>query len=165
MCTPVQWILKRGITDQVTVPTDPGLYNGNTNSLKSAYKKKLKLYEEYEEHKQNTNKAIQACSDEDLLIDLESDRLLLGVTLMQVYQHMWSNFLLNVNKERENLKTKELLKVEYDPDWIVQHYYKQVSEVRPLLTALRETVTDAEVMQNAYATFEKHINLKEACRD
>ena len=34
------------------------LYNGNTNSLKSAYKQKLKLYEEYEGHKQDTNKAM-----------------------------------------------------------------------------------------------------------
>ena len=58
MCTTSQWILKRGITDQVTAPTDPVLYNGNTNSFKSAYKQKLKLYEEYKEHKQNTNKAI-----------------------------------------------------------------------------------------------------------
>ena len=55
--------------------------------------------------------------------------------------------------------------MEYDPDWIVQHYYKKISEARLLLTALRETVTDAEVMRNAYATFEQHMDLKEACRE
>ena len=60
MCTPQQWILKRGITSQVTAPADPGQYTGNTNSLKSAYKHKLKLYEEFEEHKRNANKVIQA---------------------------------------------------------------------------------------------------------
>ena len=163
MCTPAQWILKRGITAQVTAPTDLGLYTGNTNSPKLAYKQKLKLYEEYKEHKQNTNKVIQACFDEDLLIDLESDGILLGVTPMQVYQHMCNNFLLKVDKDQEIWKTKELLKVEYDPDRIVQHYHKQISEARVLLTALRETVTDAEIMQNAYATFEQHIDLKEAC--
>ena len=58
MCTPAQWILKIGITTQVTAPTDPGLYTRNNNSFKSAYKQKLKLYEEYKEHKQNTNKVI-----------------------------------------------------------------------------------------------------------
>ena len=52
MCTLAQWILKRGITHQVATPTDSGKYNGNTNPLKSAYKQKLKLYEEYE----NTSK-------------------------------------------------------------------------------------------------------------
>ena len=41
----------------------------------------------------------------------------------------------------------------------------QISEARLLLTALRETVTDAEVMRNVYATFKKHIDLKEACRE
>ena len=51
------------------------------------------------------------------------------------------------------MKTKELLKVEYNPDRIVQHYYKQISEVRLLLTALGETVTDEDVKRNAYATF------------
>ena len=78
---------------------------------------------------------------------------------------MWNNFLLKVDNDREILKTKELLKVEYNPDWIIKNYYKQISEARLLLTALRETVTDEEVMQNVHATFEKHIHLKKACRD
>ena len=34
-----------------------------------------------------------------------------------------------------------------------------------LLTALGETVTNEEVKRNAYATFGKYTNLKEACRD
>ena len=34
-----------------------------------------------------------------------------------------------------------------------------------LLTALKKTVTDTKVMQNAFATFEQHIGLKEACRE
>ena len=88
MCTPAQWILKRGITAQVPTPTDPGLYQGNSNSLHSAYKQNLKLYEEYKEHKRNTNKAIQACFDEDLFVELEIDGLLLGITPIDVYQHM-----------------------------------------------------------------------------
>ena len=117
-------MLKRGITVNVTPPDDPGLYTGNTNSLKATYKQKLKLCEEYEEHKQNTIKAIQACFNEDLLIDLESDGMLLGVTQIEVYQHMWDNFLPKVDKDQEILKTKELLKVEYNPDQIVQCYYK-----------------------------------------
>ena len=66
----------------MTAPNNPGLYSGNNNSLKSTYKQKLKLYEEHKEHKQNTNKTTQACFDEDLLINLESNRLLLGVTPM-----------------------------------------------------------------------------------
>ena len=139
MCTPQQWILKRGITSQVTAPADPGQYTGNTNSLKSAYKQKLKLYEEFEEHKRNANKVIQACFDEDLLINLETDGMLLGVTPMQVYQHMWDNFLLKVDKDREILKTKEslkgsmirielyniIIKILVNPDYSSQHSEKQ----------------------------------------
>ena len=52
---------------------------------------------------------------------------------MTVYQHMWDNFLLKVDNNREILKTKELLKVEYDPDRIVQHYYKQISSLASLI--------------------------------
>ena len=165
MCTQAQWILKRGITAQVPVPTDPGPYTGDTNILNAAHKQVLKLYEEYEEHKRNTNKAIQACFDEDLFIELETDGLLLGVSPHEVYQHMWTNFILTVDKDREILHARELLKVDYDPDRIVQHYYKAINEARELLTGLRETVTDAEVMRNAYATFEKNIDLKDACRE
>ena len=47
-------------------PSDLGLYTGNTNSLRATYKQKLKLYKEYEEHKQNIIKPIQECFDEDL---------------------------------------------------------------------------------------------------
>ena len=116
MCTAAQWLLKRGITTQVPIPADPGLYNGNTNnSLHAVYKQKLKLYEEYEEHKRNTNKAIQACFDEDIFVESETDGLLLGITPLAVYQHMWTSFLLKVDKDQEILKAKELLKVNYDP--------------------------------------------------
>ena len=89
MFTPAQWILKKDITNNVPAPTNPGLYTGNTNSLKSAYKQKLKLYEQHKEHRRNSNKAIQACFDPDLLIDLETDGLLLGYSPHEVYQHMW----------------------------------------------------------------------------
>ena len=88
MCAAAQWLLKQGITLQVPIPANPGLYAGISNTMHSAYKQKLKLYEEYEKHKQNTIKAIKACFDEDLLINLESDVMLLGVTPIQVYQHM-----------------------------------------------------------------------------
>ena len=91
--------------------------------------------------------------------------MLLGITPIAVYQHMWTSFLLKVDKDREVLKAKELLKVDYNPDPIIQHYYKQVNEARQLLTALNETVTNADIIRNVYATFEKHINLKEAYRD
>ena len=74
MCTAAQWILKRGITAQVPILTNPGPYTGNINSLHAAYKQKLKLYEEYEEHKQNTNKAIQACFDVDLFVKQTRNR-------------------------------------------------------------------------------------------
>ena len=141
------------------------MYTGNTNSLKSRYKQELKLYEEYKEHKRNTIKKIQACFDKDLLIDLESDGMLLGIALMQIYEHMWSNFLLPVDKDREILKAKELLKVEYNPDRIVQHYYKAINDARLLRTALGETVTDRDVKCDAYAMFTKHIDLKEVCQD
>ena len=70
-----------------------------------------------------------------------------------------------MDKDQKILKAKELLKVYYNPDRIVQHYYKDINEARQLLTALRETVTDEEVIRNAYAIFEKHIDLKEAYRD
>ena len=112
---------KKGITAQAampTAPTNPGLYTGNTNSLKSTYKQKLKLYEQHEEHRRNTNKAMQSCFDPDLLIDLETDGLLLGVTRMEVFQHMCDSFLQIVDKDREILKARELLKVQYDPDRI-----------------------------------------------
>ena len=124
MCTEDQWQLKWNITETVQPPIHPGIYTGNTNSQKSKYKQELKIYDEYVEHKRNSIKAIQACFDEDLLIDLESDGIVIGYTPMEIYQHIWDNFLLPVDKDREILQEKELLKIDYNPDRIVQHYYK-----------------------------------------
>ena len=165
MCTTEQWLEKKNITHAVPVPTDPGPYTGDTNALYAEHKLKLLRFEEYEEHKRNTNKVILAKFDEDLLVEIETDGSLIGYTPHEVYQYMWTNFILMVDKDREILHARELLKVEYDPDRIPQHYYKAVNDARELLTGLRETVTDDEVIRNAYATFEKHIDLKEACRD
>ena len=67
----------------------------------------------------NTIKAIRACFDIDLPIDLESDGILVGYTPMKIYKHMWNNFLQSVDKDREILKAKELLKVEYKADHII----------------------------------------------
>ena len=165
MCTSAQWLFKQGNTASVVPPTKPAPYTGNTNGLKFIYKQQLKLYEEYEEHKRNTIKAITVCFDEDLLIDLETDGELIGYTPMEIYTHIKTNFLLAVDTDQEILKTRLLLKAPYDPDHIPQRYYKVISDARILLTALGETVSDEEVKRNAYETFEKHMDLREACRD
>ena len=165
MCTWQQWLLKRGNTAAVIPPTKPVLYAGNTNGLKFIYKQQLKLYDEYEEHKRNTIKAITVYFDEDLLIDLETDGELIGYTPMEIYTHIKTNFLLAVDTDREILKTRLLLKAPYDPDHIPQRYYKVISGARILLIALGETVSDEEVKRNAYETFEKHMDLRKACRD
>ena len=70
-----------------------------------------------------------------------------------------------MDKDWKILKAKELLKVEYNPDCIVQYYYKAINNAILLLTTLGETVTEEDVKRNTYTTFEKHIDLKEACRD
>ena len=116
-----QFRLKIKVTVDVVLSTDPWLYTGNTNSLKSTYKQKLKLYEEYEEHKPSTIKVIQTCFDEDLLINLESNWILVGYLLMEVYENIWDNFLLPVDKYYEVLKAKKQLKIDYNPDRIPQH--------------------------------------------
>ena len=164
MCTDIQLRLKRNITDLVIPPANPGIFTGTTNVLKSTHKAALKLYETYKEHKRNTIKAIQACFDEGLLIDLEFDGILVGYTPIEIYKHILDNFLLPVGKDWEILKAKELLKTESNPDRIVQYYYKAINP-KLLLTALREEVTDNKVKCNVYSTFEKHIDFKEACQN
>ena len=42
---------------------------------------------------------------------------------MEIYQHIWGNFLLPVDKDQEILKATTQKK--YNPDRIVQYYYKQ----------------------------------------
>ena len=117
MCTTTeQWLEKKDITHAVPVPTDPGPYTGDTNALYAEHKLKLLRFEEYEEHKRNTNKVILAKFDEDLLVEIETDGLLIGYTPHEVFQYMWTNFILTVDKDREILHARELLKVEYDPD-------------------------------------------------
>ena len=73
MCTPVQWLAKRNIPAAVPEPTDPGAYTGNTNVRYAEHKSELLIFDKWEKHKRNTNKAILACFDEDLLVKIETD--------------------------------------------------------------------------------------------
>ena len=88
MCTTAQWLEKKDINHAVPVPTDPGSYTGDTNALYAEHKLKVLRFEEYEEHKRNTNKAILAKFDEDLLVEIETDGPLLRYTPHAVYQYM-----------------------------------------------------------------------------
>ena len=84
---------------------------------------------------------------------------------MEVYKHIWDNFLLPVDKDQGILKAKELLKIDYSPYCIIQHYYKAINDARLLLTAFGKTVTDKKVKRNAYSIFEKLIGLEKACQE
>ena len=55
----------------------------------------------------------------------------------------------------------EPIKIKYNPDHIVQDYYKKINDALLLITSLNLTVTDEEVKRNAYSTFEKNIDLTE----
>ena len=53
----------------------------------------------------------------------------------------------------------------YDPDKIVQVFYKSLQNSKLTLAALGDPVTDMELMRCAFETFEVHSDLKEACRN
>ena len=72
---------------------------------------------------------------------------------MEIYKHIYNNFLLPVDKDREILKAKKILKIEYNLNHIIQHYYTAINDTRLLLTALGETVIDNKVKRNTYSTF------------
>ena len=59
MCLDGQWRLKPNITATVVPLADPGIFTGTTNVLKFRCKQEFKLYNEHEEHKHNSIKAIQ----------------------------------------------------------------------------------------------------------
>ena len=59
------------------------------------------------------------------------------------------------------------LKVVYNPNDIVQVYYKKIQTSKLTLAALVDPVTNVEMMRHAFGTFEVHMQvyLKEACRN
>ena len=75
------------------------------------------------------------------------------------------NVLLPRNISQEFTKTKADLKVAYNPDEIVQVFYKKLQNSKLTLAALGDPVNDVELMQCAFELFEVHTDLKDACRD
>ena len=117
-------MLKHGITAVVIPPTHPGPYTGATHATKFRYKAKLGLYDKYKEHMRNSIKALTSCLTEGLLIDLTANGEVIGYTLIEIYEHIKTNFLLPRDLSREITKTRKDLRVAYDPDEIVQIYNK-----------------------------------------
>ncbi|OEU09765.1 hypothetical protein FRACYDRAFT_248024 [Fragilariopsis cylindrus CCMP1102] len=165
MCDDAHWLAKRGITTLVATPTEPGPYTGTTHTHKFKYQLDVKNYDEYKEHLRNSLKAFSTCFTEGLFIDLETDGQIIGYSPMQIYTHIKTNFLLPRDISREITKTRSDLKVAYNPDDIVQIYYKSIQTSKLTLAALGDPITEVEIMRCAFETFEVQSDLKEACRE
>ena len=154
ICTDAGWILKHGTTDIAvpTVHTEP--YTGQTHATKFKYKKELGLYSEYKEHMWNSVRALTSCFTEGLLIDLQTDGEIFGYTAIKIYDYIKDNFLLPNNISWEITKIRTDLGVVYDPDKIVQVYYKKMKSSKLTLAALGDPVIDVEMMRCAFKTFE-----------
>ena len=87
-------MLKHGITAIVVPPAHPGPYAGATHATKFRYKADLGLYNEHKEHMHNSIKALTSCFTGGLSIDLETDGEVIGYTLIEIYDHIKTNFLL-----------------------------------------------------------------------
>ena len=142
MCTDAEWRLKHRITTIVVPPAHPGPYTGQTHTTKFRYKEELGFYNGYKEHMQNSVKALTSCFTEVLLIDLETDSEVIGYTAIKIYDHIEDNFLQPRDLSQEITKTRADLKVAYDPDKIVQVYYKKMQNSKLTLAALGDPITD-----------------------
>ena len=69
---------------------------------------------------------------------------------MKIYTHIKDNFLLPRDVSREITKTRSDLKVAYNPDDIVQVYYKSLQNSKLTLAALGDPVTEVEIMRCAF---------------
>ena len=80
-------------------------------------------------------------------------------------QLLYFNFLLYRYISGEITKIKSNLKVTYNPNDIVQIYYKKMKNSKLTLAALVDLVTDVEIMRCVYKTFKVQADLNEACRN
>ena len=112
----------------------------------------------------NSIEALTSCFIEGLLIDLETNGEVIGYTLIEIYGHIKTNLLLPRDISRKITKTRSDLTVTYDPDEIIQIYYKKLGTTMLTLVALGNPVVDVEIMRCAFESFELKLDLKEACR-
>ena len=98
-------------------------------------------------------------------MNLEIDDEVIGFTPIKIYEHIKINFLLPRDVSREITKTRQDLRVAYNPDEIVQIYYKKLNTATLTIAALGDPVVDVEIMRYLFETFELQSDLKEACRD
>ena len=71
-----------------------------------------------------------------VLIDLETDGQIISYSPIEVYTYIKTHFLLPRDISQEITKTKTDLKVAYDPDNIIQVYYKKMQISMLTLAAL-----------------------------
>ena len=88
---------------------------------------------------------------------------MVGFTAIQIYDHILSIFLLPRYFACDITKTRDNLKIAYNPNEIVQIYYKHIQVSVSTLTAFNQTVNE-EIMRHAFEAFEKHLDLTQACR-
>ena len=86
-------------------------------------------------------------------MDLETDSEVIGHTPLKIYEHVKTKFPLPRDVSQEITKTRQVLRVAYDPDKIVQIYYKKLHTAMLILAALGDPVMDVKIMRYAFEAF------------
>ena len=91
---------------------------------------------------------------------MKTDGEVIGYTLIEIYDYIKTNFLLPRDVSIEITKTRSDLRVAYDPDEIIQIYYKKLGTAMLTLVELGDPVMDVEIMRCAFESFKLQSNLK-----
>ena len=95
----------------------------------------------------------------------DNEGQLVGNKTQKIIKQLQENFCEDEETEEETLKQYKKMNIKYDPDDMVQVYFKALHDARTILMYLQETVTDRLLLSQYIFQFNKHMNLNEAVEE
>ena len=92
----------------------------------------------------------------------DNEGQLVGNKTQKIIKQLQENFCEDEETEEETLKQYKKMNIKYDPDDMVQVYFKALQDARTILVSLYETITNRFLICQVIDQFNKHMDPNKA---
>ena len=114
-------------------------------------------------HQKGAVRMIKYIFPKSAFLDLcDKEGQLVGKTPQQIIKNLQENFFDDEETKEEILKIYKKMNMKYNPDDMVQVYFKALQDARTILVSLYETITNRFLICQVIDQFNKHMDPNKA---
>ena len=125
----IEWLKKKGVTDVVKPPTNPGTYGGTSHNALEVHKAVVLAWKRYKEAQSATKTMIMYAFKPHHFLELEDDNGdIIGFTAIELFDHLMDTYVQPEDVADQINALHKDLEQKYNPTEDPQVYYKAVQD-------------------------------------